>query len=141
MLSQNFALTVLQNIHDTSMSKLQKRANNLLWLDSAPHDSACAKHVADRHYEFRMFRLPPIFQMRFIYEYVTKSRGKPSWTWGMVFRSRRNGGFAYVGCTTLLAAYQPFHAIFLRVLDTHVVTLSLVQLRHSGKYCGSSPQY
>jgi len=97
MLSQNFALMVLQNIHDISMSKLQKRANNLLWLDSAPHDSACAKHVADRHYEFRMFRLPPIFQMRFIYEYVTKSRGKPSWTWGMVFRSRRNGGFAYIG--------------------------------------------
>lgn len=43
-----------------------------------------------RHYEFRVFYPSPIFRLRSIYEYVTKSRGRLSWTWDLR-RSRVRG--------------------------------------------------
>lgn len=115
------------------------KSERIIYRGSVRPGSALRARNTDRHYEFCVFRPPPIFRMRPIYEYVTKSRGKPSWTWRVVFRSRGKGGFALAGrCAILLAASQLFRAILLRALDAHVVALSLAQLRRAGKYCGSS---
>lgn len=53
--------------------------------------SAFVWHVTDRHHEFRMFCPLPIFRMRSIYEYITKSPGKLRWTWKPFVYVKRRG--------------------------------------------------
>jgi len=129
-----------QNVGAAMILQCQNyKSERIIYRGSARLGTALRARNTNRHYEFRVFRPPPIFRMRSIYEYVTKSRGKPSWTREMVFRSCGKRGFARVGARAVLpTACQPFHAILLRVLDVHVVVLSLAQLRCPGKYCGSS---
>lgn len=86
---------------------------------------------ATRHWPaLRIPRVPSIFRMRSIYEYVTKSRGKLNWTCESLSYPRRNGSLSSRR-TILVDACQPFHRPSLLALGARVAVLSLAQLRSS----------
>lgn len=86
---------------------------------------------ATRHWPaLRIPRVPPIFRMRSIYEYITKSRGKLNWTCESFSCPRRKGSLSSRR-TVLVDACQPFHRPSLLALGARVAVLSLAQLRSS----------